>query len=237
MTDLANVVSSSTRKCEWCNKVVTKKNFSRHKNVCVSRPEIPQDKSNQSTVADMEIIVMQAVKKALAEERANLTQECSTTTNYNNVVIQNNIVMNSFGNEDVAHLNHDFLSHCLLNPTKGITNLIDTIHYNREVPSNHNLRHKSDKKSTYERFDGSHWIVCDTTNTLDELIRKGYRILNTHYMEYFLNDPQFIENENRARALERFRFLSDTNCPDYKSVRRDLRCLVKDKTMYVLQAP
>lgn len=186
-------------------------------------------------------MMMEAFRRVLAERASQVNATTNNTTNTinnnNNINVVQNIVVNSFGNESVAHLTHDFLSHCLLNPTKGITNLIDNIHYNRDMPANHNLRHKSDKRGTYERFDGAHWLVCDATNTLDELIRKGYRILNTHYMEYFMNDPEFVENENKARALERFRFLSDTNCVDYKNVRRDLRCLVKDKTMYVLQAP
>lgn len=163
----------------------------------------------------------------------------SITNNTFNIVQnnQNNIVLNAFGNEDTSHLAHEFLSHCLMNPTKGITHLIDSIHYNPDVPANHNVRHKSTKKNTMEKYIDAHWTECDASNTLDELIRKGYRILNAHYAEHFMNDPSLIENEIKQKAMERFRFLSDKKSNDYYSVKRDLRLLIKDRTVYVIEAP
>lgn len=188
-----------------------------------------------------------ALIKCLQEENTKLKEELQRSQTCNqmmqNQTINNtfnntiNINLNNFGHEDISHLTHELLSHCLFNPKKGIPKLIDNIHYNPNVPANFNLKHKSTKQNLLEKYENQHWMECDTSNTLDELIRKGYRILNTHYTENYMNDPEICENEMKMRALERFRFLSDKTCNEYYSVKRELRLLIKDRTMYLVESP
>jgi hypothetical protein len=178
----------------------------------------------------------QELKEKFIKLESNKTTY-NTTTNTQNIYIQNNKVIKSFGDEDLSHLTNDFLSHCLLNPSKGLSNLIETIHYNKEKPCNLNIRYKSFKQNLYEKFTNSEWRECDATNTLDELIRKGYRILNAHYAEYFMNDPDIYADEMKRRIYERFRFLSDKQSNEYFAVKRELRALVKDRTLYFLESP
>jgi transcription elongation factor Elf1 len=185
-----------------------------------------------------------SIIKDLQMENARLKEQLETNKTptqhiVNNIINNNtiNINLNNFGNEDISHLTHDLLSHCLFNPSKGLSKLIDNIHYNPNVPRNFNIRHKSTKNNLLEKYENEHWMECDTSNTLDELIRKGYRILNTHYTEYYMNDPEICENEIKQRALERFRFLSDKTCNEYHSVKRELRILIKDRTMYLVESP
>jgi hypothetical protein len=221
---------NETIECSHCSKVISKQNMARHMKTCKNKP-LP--------VNDKLIIGMQQEIENLKSEIASLKTSPQTIQNiiYNSATIniQNNI--NNFGNEDLTHLTHEFLSHCLLNPTKGFPSLIDTIHYNPDVPHNHNLRFKSTKKQSFEKYVNEHWMECDASNTLDELIRKGYKILNSHYMEHFMNSPEYIENEMKQRALERFRFLNDKNSNEYHSIKRELRMLVKDRTIYILESP
>jgi hypothetical protein len=164
------------------------------------------------------------------------------TTNNNNIINTHNTnnitqTLNNFGNETTSHLSPEFLEHCLRNPKKGMSKLIENIHYNPDVPENHNLRCRSLKQNTFEKLVDEEWRICDASNTLDELIRKGYRILNAHYAENVQSDPTFFDDEDRVQMYERFRFLSDTSCNDYFAVKRDLRLLVKDRTMYLLASP
>lgn len=216
-------------KCEYCDKDVSKSNYGRHKKTC-----------NKKTLADAQDIknlvnILKSVADSLTQLASNVSPNVQQVNNIN--ITQNNLIVNSFGQENISHLTHDFLSQCLVNPNKGITNLIGNIHYNNDVPENHNIRYKSIKHNTFEKYIDSQWIECDATNTLDELIRKGYRILNAHYMEFFMNDPEIQEDNIKQRVYEKFRFLGDKTCNDYHSVKRDLRCLIKDKTMYLLQSP
>ena len=234
--------------CEWCDKSVSKANQARHKTTCSLRPptNVRTQASTSSTQDTNQSIDYDKLKSTITQVLQDILRTNHNTVN-NTVIINNNtttnvntinnVSLNNFGNEDTSYLSHEFLSYCLMNPKKGMTTLIENIHYNKDYPENHNVRCKSLKQNVFERYIDSEWRVCDASNTLDELIRKGYRILNTHYAEHFLTDPNFFDNEMKQRALEKFRFLGDTSCTDYFAVKRDLRLLVKDRTMYLLEPP
>lgn len=212
-------------KCEYCNKEYgSRQGLYTHKKRCES---------------EIEMLELQKKIKELEAKISSSNIANVTTTTINNIVnniTTNNVVnLRSFGDEDISHLQDDFLSHCLLNPTKGLPSLIEKIYYNHDMPCNQNLRFKSWKKNLFEKYIESEWKECDASNTLDELMRKGYRILNAHYAHNFMNDPDIIENEQHK--YEYFRFLGDKKCPEYHVVKRDLRLLVKDKTMFLLAPP
>lgn len=220
---------SETTNCPFCDKKIVKTNISRHKKVCKKR----KDEVVQNEIEILRNQVSELTKRL--DDISNTNKQPNVVNNITNNTY--NLQINTFGNEDISHLTHELLSHCLLNPSKGLPKLIDNIHYNPEKPHNHNIRYKSTKNNSFEKYVEQHWMECDASNTLDELIRKGYRILNTHYMEHFRDNPEYYEDEIKQRALEKFRFLSDKTCTEYHSVKRELRLLVKDRTMYVLEPP
>ena len=133
---------SDTIECCHCHKMISKQNMARHVKTCKQKP---QPLNNET------INVLQKEIENLKNEIATLKHSPQTIQNitYNSATIniQNNV--NNFGSEDLTHLTHEFLSHCLLNPTKGFPSLIDTIHYNPDVPHNHNLRYKSTKNQSF----------------------------------------------------------------------------------------
>jgi hypothetical protein len=220
--------NEKTYDCQHCEKKFNKyQNRHRHLKTCKEAKK--KEKDN----------IIKDLQYENARLREELQKQPSTMSVVNNIVNNNtiNITLNSFGNEDTSHLTHELLSHCLLNPSKGLTTLIDTIHYSPNYPNNFNIRHKSTKQNMLEKYENQHWRECDTSNTLDELIRKGYRILNAHYTNFYMNDPELYEDEIKQRAYERFRFLSDKTCNEYRSVKRDLRLLIKDRTMYLVESP
>jgi hypothetical protein len=218
---------SETIPCPFCEKKIVKANISRHKKICKQRKE--EDVKDE----------IEKLRNQVNELTKRLDTINNTTPSVVNNIINNtyNLQINTFGNEDISHLSQELLSHCLLNPTKGLPKLIDNIHYHPEKPNNHNIRYKSTKNNSFEKYVEQHWMECDASNTLDELIRKGYRIMNTHYMEHFSNNPEYYEDEIKQQALEKFRFLSDKTCNEYHSVKRELRLLIKDRTMYILEPP
>ncbi len=228
-------------KCPNCDKqYTTRQSRHRHKLECKATKsngtsnEDPQvkianlekeNKKLQSRIESLEIIM------------GNSNVHNTVTTNHYNINNQIQININSFGSENTSYLTPEFLSYCLLNPRKGMTSLIENIHYNKEYPENQNIRCKSLKQNIFEKYVDAEWRACDASNTLDELIKKGYRILNAHYTDNYMNDPQIQEDEIKQMAYERFRFLTDTQCNDYFAVKREVRLLVKDRTMYLLESP
>lgn len=218
-----------TSECEYCNKrFTTPVGKCKHKKICNQRPEVLLQ-TEVNTLKQQ----MAEMQKRWENSQVN-TSNIHTTNTQNNYINTVNININSFGQETTSHLTNDFLNHCLLNPCKGLTNLIEKIHYNTELPENHNIRHKSTKQQLLQKYIDNGWHDCDASNTLDELIRKGYRILSSYYASHIANDPNIVEDELRARMYERFRFLCDKKSQEYCAVKRDLRVLIKDKTIYLL---
>jgi hypothetical protein len=158
-----------------------------------------------------------------------------TNVTINNNNLQINVSINNYGEEDTSYITPELLSYCIKNPKKGMTSLIESIHFNPEHTDNHNIRCKSLKDNVFEKCIGNEWRLCDASNTLDELIRKGYKILNSHYTENIMPGILAQDDERTMHMYERFRFLSDTTCNDYYAIKRDLRLLVKDRTMYLLE--
>lgn len=235
--------------CEYCTKTFIQSYRSRHTKICKQNPiniqEVDDVDEVQETVAQQIVVDkdefenMKKKLKEVEEQLKTLTESKASSSSIINNTTHNtiNINLNSFGNEDTSYLTHDFLSYCLLNPRKGLTSLIENIHYNTDYPSNQNIRCKSLKQNIFEKYIDAEWRACDASNTLDELIRKGYRILNTHYTEHFMNDPSVQDDEMQQKAYERFRYLSDTASNDYHAVKRELRILVKDRTVYIIASP
>jgi hypothetical protein len=226
---------TDTINCEFCNKIVSKPAYARHKKTCKERKnESQQELVSQKEFQELKAQVVQLTQQLVSQHK----QKQSTPQVVNNGTINNTIVinLNAFGQEDTSHLSQEFLSYCINNPKKGLSSLIENIHYNEEVPENHNLRCRSLKRNIFEKYVGTQWIMCDASNTLDELIRKGYRILEAYFSEHFMTDPSFFDDETKAHAMQRFRYiLTDPTCQDYHAVKRDLRLLVSDKTLYLLE--
>ena len=233
-----------TTECEFCKKVICQKAMKKHLSICSSKPftssasDTPLLVNNNIDDRDKRLLTafMDILQKEIGELKQQIGQP-NTANTINNVFNNTiNISINSFGHETMTHLTSDFLSHCLLNPTKGITKLIENIHYSDDVPENRNIRFKSNKNNTFEKYLDEQWIECDASNTLDELIRKGYRVLNQHYMDNFMDNPEY-EDDMRRLSIEKFRFLADTSSVQYYSVKRDIRLLIKNKTCYVIAPP
>ncbi len=210
------------------------------------RHELNTTASTSNIITEVDIATLtERITQAVLKELQVSSSVINSNTTFNNTFIitnannitNNNITMNNFGQEDTSYLTREFLSYCLFNPKKGMSSLIENIHYNKDYPENHNIRCKSLKQNIFEKYVDAEWRACDASNTLDELIRKGYRILNSHYMEHYMNDPDIVDNECKQRALEKFRFLGDTTSQDYHAIKRELRLLVKDRTVYLLESP
>ena len=224
--------------CQYCKKTVTKKSYTRHLLTCRNKPSSSTTTASSSSSSTVTNDVLLERLDRIEAMFNGLQQHGSTYNTFNNVVNNTlNITIKPYGSETMTHLTSEFLSHCLHNPTKGITKLIENIHYNADVPENYNLKFKSNKNGTFEKYMDEQWIECDASNTLDELIRKGYRVLSKHYDDNYRDKPEYDEDDLKREAIEMFRFLADTTSVKYCSVKRDMRLLVKNKTVYVIAPP
>ena len=217
-------------KCEYCDKFFcTPQSKCKHKKTC---PKKTEQQSWKSVAEDLQKQIEELNKKLEENSKQQLVPHTNnnTTNNIQNQQINNIVVINNFGNETMPQFTTEFLNYCIMNPTKGVTNIVEKIHFNEDLPENNNLRHKSVKNKTMEKYTDCRWHECDASNTLDELIKKGWKILSQYYSD-MVNDPQWSGDE---RMYERFMFLGNKKSLEYNAVKRDLRLLVKDRTMYVV---
>lgn len=220
---------SSKPKIHGCNhcelKFSTPQGKHQHMKICSKHPE----NELRTKVLNME--------KMIAELQIELHSQRNQIHTTNHIQHQQNnlnIIVNNYGHETTPSFSPEFLNHCLLNPSKGLASLIEQIHYNPELPENHNLRHKSTKQNILQKFIDHNWHDCDASNTLDELIRKGYRILNAYYTDHVLKDPAIMEDNMKVMMYDKFRFLGDKKSLEYSAVKRDLRLLVRNKTIFLI---
>jgi hypothetical protein len=130
---------------------------------------------------------------------------------------------NNFGSESLDHLPHEFLTFCVMSCNKGIRNLLQEIHYNQDVQENNNIRISSVKRKLLEKFVDGRWVVCDQNNTLDEMIKNGYRILFKHLAQLNASDEEAIMRNETANSYL-MKLVRKENV--YFDLRRDIYTMI-----------
>ena len=113
--------------------------------------------------------------------------------------MNNTIVVNNFGNENLDYLNTNLFQK-VVKSKKGIPKLIEIIHFNPEHPENHNVRITNKKLKYGEIKKDNKWILKNKKDILTDLIENGLISLE----EYRDNN----EEKLNKIILERFDQLS-----------------------------
>ena len=213
--------------CDICGKEFSSKpSMYRHKkHYCEKQNSSLQDR----------VLFLEEMVKTL-QEKTNLPTTIIQKTNIENQNIQiNNFQINNFGNENYSSLTTEFLSDCVLHLNNGMKSLVQKIHFDPNTPENHNLRFVSKKHNLLEKYSDGVWQLCDKNNTLDELIRKGYKILFQHFMKNKSENDDDIETMQRNDHINTyFQKLMNKDNSVYYQLRRDLFIMVMNGTLYVL---
>ena len=229
--------------CEKCSKqFTTKQNLKRH-NDC-------NCKNNINAIVNLKNTNIDSIKydflKNYVQEIENRLKEVETNSSKiltsidgsnNNINIQNNILhiqLQNFGNEKTEHLTSQFLDKCLLECNSGVTNLLREIHFNPNIPENHNIRSLSKKQNTLEMFSDGVWHACDKNNTLDKMIRNGYKILFQHFANTHLDNDTEEQQQRNEYINEYLTKIMRKEGNIYYELRRDLYMLILDGNFYIL---
>ena len=114
-------------------------------------------------------------------------------------------MINPFGQENTSYINSDYISSIIeARPIECIPKLIKYIHFNEEVKENQNVKIPNRKQPYAKVFNGESWELCDKKETIDNLITKGYTIINNHYSGNNSNAISFKEEyEQGTKTLTR----------------------------------
>ena len=124
-----------------------------------------------------EIRKLNKEKDKLYKQIDELIQKVGDTTNN----VQNNIILNNYGNENVEHLTDTIKNAFLKIPYGAIPKMIKSVHFNDEVPENKNIKLPNKNDSLVKIYKNNEWIYKDRNETINDLIGNKYYILDEHY--------------------------------------------------------
>lgn len=226
--ELNKAEPSNALKCPKCSKEFSSRQ-SKYKHLKFHCKEDPIVASIEERITNLERLI-QNLNAHTPGSNSNVHINNGNQIN-NNITFQ----VNSYGNERLDHLNSDFLTKCLFSQNNGIKALMKEIHFNPELPENHNIRVLSKKQNLLEKYEDGAWHPCDKNNTLDDMIRKGYKILFTHLAEK--SQTLSYDNETVHRNEYVNSYLNKIMRREgnvYFQLRRDLYMMILDGTLYIL---
>jgi hypothetical protein len=158
---------------------------------------------------DLLRIELDKVKKDLEELKNihKLTTNSNINSNNSNInsnnTINNTIVVNNFGEEDLSKLSKEFLEFCLGRMSQGIERLTQEIHLNKNKPENHTIKVTNIKSPYVSVMKDGKWIYKKKDDALSDLIWKENQMLKYHYEENE-TDIKMKWTENKLESVQRW---------------------------------
>lgn len=227
---------NATFVCLTCMKSYSsRQGLAYHKKQCTNEQADTQtDSNNKKTLERIEELQRELLKLQgqVSNATTNITNNNITNNTMNVIIAPPHI--NDFGQENIAHISDDFKKECLMDLYPGMVRLIEHIHFNEKVPENHNLKYKSTKQGLLQVKRGGRWHDVSKNTTLDEVIKKGYKIL----FAMFQNNMDDADLTERSETfIKYFIELIERKCVSYYDMRNDLFLMAKDNTFYMVGLP
>jgi hypothetical protein len=187
-------------KCEKCEKIFNKKsNYITHinkKNPC--NEDGTECKYCQRIYSRKDYLKkhMELCKKKNIINEINIQTNNGIVNNAKSVV-NNFIVINPFLCEDMSKLTEKQKTNILKKCYMSIPELIKQIHFNPDIPENHNV-YISNIKSKYGHInDGKKWILTKVDQLIDDLINKKKDDIEELLEEYEEKIPEKVVDKIR----------------------------------------
>jgi hypothetical protein len=117
-----------------------------------------------------------------------------------------NIQLNSYGKEDMAHITDKMKTQLLKIPYGMIPKMIEAVHFNNDKPENKNIAFTNKKDNKIKVYSKDKWIYKDKEEIINDLIDGKYFVLDNHYDSVFEN-----LNMTTKTTYEKFRTFFDKN--------------------------
>jgi hypothetical protein len=134
----------------------------------------------------------EALEKQLGKLN-NKLQITNINSNINNNTNNTIVIVNSFDKPDTSQLTDKDIRPNMISLNMGISNLVNNVYFNPEVPENHSIRVSNLKKEFATVFNGEHW----DTVTIEHLLRKLHL-----WGEYFFED--WLVKNGSDKLIEKF---------------------------------
>ena len=164
------------RTCIYCQKLFTyKKNLTRHIATCKFK-----NKNNNNNLEQMIMLLNNKIDNLQTNtNNTNITNHINIQNN-----IQQNIIVNPYGKEDMSHLTTDDYKNILKKGCYSIPELVKYVHCNNKKPENRNIYIKNYKDDYILTFDGTDWNIERKDDVFGNLIEQKKNFLEGKYNDY-----------------------------------------------------
>lgn len=173
MRDVCEVMDKNGKvkyRCFYCGGLYSRKNnlVSHIKKFCKGTEE-KKDFILSSENKQESMINLEELKKHL-DEIAKNAKVVNNYTNTTNNVQTNFFQLNAYGKENPIKISEEVLSKVIMNPMKGIPDLISMHHFNPSCPENHNVRYNGKRSFYVDVFNGNFWEAKDKGEVIYDMI-------------------------------------------------------------------
>jgi len=193
-------------KCQYCSNIfTTSSNLNKHNRICKFR-EDKEDKiidfiKNQTKKYEKHIKMLEIREKEreekwekrellLKNEISKLLEKVEKP-NITNIQNQNNIFINNHGNENLDYINSTVINNLINIPYGALPKLVKYIHFNPEHPENQNIKITNKKLPYASVYKDSKWILTDKKEVIDNMLNKGFNMLEYHYVNKEEKDNKY----------------------------------------------
>ena len=211
--------SNKKFKCDFCEKTFTiHANKRRHElHRCSQNPDFV------NTIIDAKnskIKSLQQTNERLEKEKKELYKQVSKLLDkVGDTNIQNNIILNNYGNEDLSHITDSVKTALLSIPYCAIPKMIEAIHFNDKKPENKNIMITNKKDNLVKVFQGDKWIYKNKSETITDLVDSKYTIIDDHYEE--LNHENKVQPHIKTTFQKFRKFYDDGDAEMVETLRKE----------------
>lgn len=182
--------------CEYCGRQLkTKANLTRHqKHYCKSYTPPTNMNDMHEKIKNFESLLEDQQKqhdkekKMLFKQIEKLLDKVGNTTNIQTNNIQNNILLNNYGKEDLSHISDSFKEQMIKIPYSMIPKMIEAVHFNDKCPENKNISLTNKKENKIKIFKDNKWVYQGKEETIKALVDGKYLILDSFYEDRYENE-------------------------------------------------
>jgi len=169
--------------CERCFKNFTRRaNLERH----MIKKFPCKDASQEMKILSKKLRVLTMTQKAQKIEKININS--NNVNNSNNT--QNIVIVNAYQNKNMDHITDQEFIRCLNRTLLCIPALIDKVHFDPNVPENHNVYISDINRNRGKSFDGKQWQNMNGDDLADKLIYQFEEVICNTIDKFSEDNPE-----------------------------------------------
>lgn len=245
-----HIESENNKICSYCEReFATNSNMNRHmKNNCKAKKLHDDNKKEKEKIFEKLLNQMKELKKQniklvneLIEQNKKIhklelsKKIINKNNNNNNIVNSNNNITNNntfnivaFGNENLTSVNDDVFKSILNKGFMAIPKFVQYLHFNKNIPENHNVYIPNIQSKYAMIYDGQDWNLVDKSNIIDTL----YDEKEMHLEDKF---TEFYDSLNISTKKKFERFLDQQEDDKIKNqIKENIKLLLYNKKNIVM---